>query len=561
MERESDTITYSDRMTEENRQKGKTIMMEERLDIERENELMVRFGLTRLCARVVACRDCSDDQVAALLAEATMADPWEAEEMAQVVERLRQARNDQEKVLVCGDYDADGICATAIMVDALHRFGLTVGFYIPDRLSEGYGLNEKTVRMAKERAYSLLITVDNGVRAFAPLQTARQLGLDVIVTDHHVMDAQEPIVCNCLLHPQRMGEAFRTLSGAGVALEVSRALGTVNERQIVYAGVAAIGDVMEMKGETHSIVRQCIALLNQQRVRSIQLLANDSSVWDETKIAFQIVPKLNVTGRLSDRCNVNNTVRYLLSENGSDLITVSKQIAVLNETRKAMSTQMIQTAQRRLSSQSAFLIVSDPSFHEGIVGLVAGKLCEQYGRPCMVLAQKGDRLRGSIRSVEGVDLSHFFDDLDCLKEYGGHALAAGIAFDCRDRGEVERYVEKKMQLLLPLPLVQTRYIPIERELLTLEQVDSLRLLRPFGNGFEEPLFCVQDLTIADTRTLSGEQHMKWTEKNGMELLFFHVGDRMQDLKEGGFRHFGGTLGINQFRHQRKVSMILREVER
>ena len=377
MERESDTITYSDRMTEENRQKGKTIMMEERLDIERENELMVRFGLTRLCARVVACRGCSDDQIAALLAEATMADPWEAEGMPQVVERLRQARNDQEKVLVCGDYDADGICATAIMVDALRRFGLTVGFYIPDRLSEGYGLNEKTVRMAKERAYSLLITVDNGVRAFAPLQTARQLGLDVIVTDHHVMDAQEPIVCSCLLHPQRMGEAFRTLSGAGVALEVSRALGTVNERQIVYAGVAAIGDVMEMKGETRSIVRQCIALLNQQRVRSIQLLANDSSVWDETKIAFQIVPKLNVTGRLSDRCNVNNTVRYLLSENGSDLITVSKQIAVLNETRKAMSTQMIQTAQRRLSSQSAFLIVSDPSFHEGIVGLVAGKLCEQ----------------------------------------------------------------------------------------------------------------------------------------------------------------------------------------
>ena len=116
--------------------------------------------------------------------------------MAQVVERLRQARNDQEKVLVCGDYDADGICATAIMVDALRRFGLTVGFYIPDRLSEGYGLNEKTVRMAKERDYSLLITVDNGVRAFAPLQTARQLGLDVIVTDHHVMDAQEPIVCS-----------------------------------------------------------------------------------------------------------------------------------------------------------------------------------------------------------------------------------------------------------------------------------------------------------------------------------------------------------------------------
>lgn len=530
------------------------------IDQKREEELAERFGLSPLCARVCACKGKSDAQVAALIASPALSDPFAAKGMTAFVSRLKQALEAKEKVLVCGDYDADGICATAIMVDALRRYGLTVGFYIPDRIKEGYGLNVRIVEMAKQRGYTLLVTVDNGVRAFAALARARQLGITVLVSDHHVME-EAALDCFALLHPHTMGEAFETLSGAGVALELSRALGCENDRQIVYAGIAAIGDVMEMRGETRAIVKLCIALLSKQKVRSIQLLANDSSPWDESKIAFQIVPKLNVTGRLADRCNVNNTVRYLLSDNGSDLLNVSKQITTLNEMRKAMSAQMVERAKERLSLHSSFLIVSDPSFHEGIVGLVAGKLCEMYARPCMVLAWKGDLLRGSIRSVEGVDLSHFFDDLSCLKEYGGHAQAAGIAFDRSDLAKVERYVETRMQSLLPLASPKIDYIPLLKELATVEQVASLQQLRPFGNGFEEPLFALKDLTIVDTRTLGGEQHMKWVEESGMELLYFYAKERMADFKEGGFCQFGGTLSINQFRHQRKVNMILREIER
>ena len=485
-----------------------------KIDAEREQQLMAKYDLSPLCARVLSCRGCDDELIESLLTAASLQDPFHAEGMHTVVERIHQARAQKEKVLVCGDYDADGICATAIMVDALRMFGITCGFYIPDRLKEGYGLREKTVDMAKERGYSLLITVDNGVRAFEALKKAKRLGIDVIVTDHHHLDESQQLPCHSLLHPSLMGPAFSGLCGAGLAMEVSSALETLNERQIVYAGIASIGDVMKMSGETRSIVKLCIRLLNAQKVRSIQLLAS-----------------------------------------------LSKQISTLNDMRKAMSSQMYEVALNKADHQSDFIIISDDSFHEGIVGLVAGKLCDELQRPCMVLASKGDMLRGSIRSCNGVDLTDFFDGLKCLNEFGGHAQAAGISFARRDLSKVKLYVQQKMQQTVLQEPQEDVYIPVDEGMLTLEQVDSLKRIRPFGNGFEEPLFCVEDLMIAETRTLSGDKHMKWTSKSGMELLYFNVSSKMHDLKEGGFRSFGGTVGINQFRYQKKVNMIVSKAER
>ena len=536
-------------------------MLEQALNVQRENELIARYNLTRLCARVLACKDVRDEDIAALLAPPHLQDPFSANGMKEIVERIIKAKNFNERVLICGDYDADGICATAIFVDALRQFGIQTGFYIPDRLKEGYGLQTKTVEMAKKRGYTLLITVDNGVRAFEALKCAHALGIDVIITDHHVLDEKEDLLCYALLHPAYMGGAFASLSGAGIALEVSRALGVANDRQIVYAGIAAVGDVMKMEGESRNIVRLCIDLLNRNKVQSIQLLANDSNTWDETKIAFQIVPKLNVTGRLSDRCNVNNTVRYLLSDDAKDLIAVSKQIQTLNDMRKAMSTQMEELAFKKISPNSEFVIVSDASFHEGIVGLVAGKLCEKLERPCMILAQKGDLLRGSIRSIEGIDLSHFFDELPCEKQFGGHALAAGITFEKKDLSKVKLYVQQQLAKQPPFEKQPKMYIPVEKDLLTIKEVESLKQLKPFGNGFDEPVFCVKDLTITSVRTLGNQQHMKWVEKNGMELLLFNAGDKIHELKEGGYHFFAGTLNINRFRNQQRVNMIIQAVER
>lgn len=529
------------------------------IDPMREEELMRRYHLSRLCARVLAAQALSVDDMQALFQPPALADPLTAQGMKEVIARIQLARDRHEKVMVCGDYDADGICATAIMVDALRRFGLECGFYIPNRFNEGYGLHAHTVELAAQKRYALLITVDNGVRAHEALQKAKELGIEVIVTDHHAIDESCPPQCTILLHPFLMGKPFETLSGAGTALEVSRALGTENERQIVLAGIAAIGDVMEMRQETRNIVRQCIAILNEKKVRCIQLLANDSSPWDETKIAFQIVPKLNVTGRLADKANANNTVRYLLSDNGALLMNMAAQISDLNALRKTMSEQMSRTAMEKADHSRAFLVICDPSFHEGIVGLVAGKLCEQFDKPCMVLAQKGSQCRGSIRAPKGMDLTSFFDELDCLQEYGGHAQAAGIGFAMEDLPKVIQYAQQKLRERPIQQQPEQTLLPVSEDMLTLNEVRSLDVLRPFGNGFEEPLFCIQRPHITDSRTLSNDKHMKWRTASGMELLYFNPGARMQELKNGDFDTFVGTIGINSFRGRRTVNVIVKDV--
>lgn len=529
------------------------------IDLEYEQALMQRYQLSALCARVLAARMASDEEIQELLEEPRLADPWQAQGMEAVIQRLKQAQKQGEKVLVCGDYDADGICATAILVDALKRFGITCGFYIPNRFREGYGLHEDTVRMAAEKGYSLIVTVDNGVRAFAALERAQELGLEVIVTDHHALDETRELPCRLLLHPQFMGEAFAYLSGAGVALEISRALGCDTPAHIVFAGIAAIGDVMVLKRETRAIVKRCVALLNERKVRSVQLLANDNAPWDEVKIAFQIVPKLNVTGRLADKANANNTVRYLLSENGNELVRVAKQIASLNEMRKAMSQEMSRIALNRLSLTQDFLIVADASFHEGIVGSVAGSLSERFQKPCMVLACKGDQYRGSIRAPQTVDLRTFFTDLDCLLEYGGHAQAAGICFAKEDLARVCTYAQRRIQEQGECAVTPPACIPLSKELLSLRQVESLQRLRPFGNGFEEPLFCVEASEIVDSRTMGGEKHIKWLNRDGVEFVYFNAGERMAQLKEGDFDTFIGTVGVNTFRYQKKVNVFVKDI--
>ncbi len=296
--------------------------------------------------------------------------------------------------------------STAILVDALRRYGIQAGFYIPNRFAEGYGLQKHTVQLAHEKGYRLLITVDNGVKAFDALLEAQRLGLDVIVTDHHAMEEEVP--CKILLHPFLMGYRFETLSGAGVALTVARALKMDTKDHVVFACVAAIADVMELRQETRAIVQLGLQYLKEGACMPIQLLVKERfPKWDENLIAFQVVPKLNTTGRLADMANANNTVRYLLSGNMQQIQHVAEQIKQLNEKRKTMSDQMVQVARTLVRPEYRFQLLFHDSFHEGMAGLVAGKLSEELQIPVMVAAQREQMFKGSIRSLDLLDLTTF----------------------------------------------------------------------------------------------------------------------------------------------------------
>ena len=491
-----------------------------KLQSERSQQIQEMHHVSALCAKVLASRGLKDEQIAELLQKPQLADPFTANGMQEVAKRIYQAKQNKERVMVCGDYDADGICSTAILVDALRRYGIQAGFYIPNRFAEGYGLQKHTVELAHEKGYSLLITVDNGVKALDALTEARNRGVDVIVTDHHAMDEEFP--CLYLLHPFLMGERFETLSGAGVALEISRAL---------------LGEVKE-----HVV------------------LANDRyPKWDETLIAFQIVPKLNTTGRLADIANANNTVRYLLSTNLEQLQHMAKQIRKLNDRRKTMSDDMVKVARTLVRPEYRFQLLFHDSFHEGMAGLVAGKLSEELQLPVMVAAQREQMFKGSIRSLDLLDLTTFFDACrPSLSAYGGHKAAAGIGFPYENKQIVQDYVNTRMEGIHFQQEKSYDVIPIRVQEATLAEVESLSVLGPFGCGFEEPLFYLEEASVQGCRLLGNREHAKWILSDSLEAMYFRCGNAYERLHEKNNVNFIGNLRINSFMGRKKVNIFVTE---
>lgn len=530
------------------------------LQTQRYKEIMETFALTSLCAKVLASKQMTDDEIELLLREDGLLDPMSAQGMKEVVDRIYQAKINKEQVMVCGDYDADGICATTILVDALKRYGISCGFYIPNRFKEGYGLSKHTVTLAAEKGYSLLITVDNGVKAHEALQEASDRHLDVIVSDHHSID--DPFPCLYLLHPQHMGEKFSTLSGAGVALEISRALLGEIKEHVVLACVASIADVMPLTHETRTIVKQGISYLKQGVCYPVQLLANDRyPIWDETLIAFQIVPKLNATGRLADMANTNNTVRYLLLQNREDIQQASKQLHDLNNTRKAMSDEMLKTARTLVHEEYKFQLLFHDSFHEGMAGLVAGKLQEELQQPVMVAARNDELFKGSIRSGNTIDLTTFFDD--CKQElaaFGGHPAAAGIGFHYEKKQFVQDYVNTKMNYVQCKSEKQYEAIPLQLEEISLQEVTSLSKLAPFGNGFEEPLFYLENIPVKSMKSLGDGKHAKWVIRDDIEALQFNCAQQINAYETCTKMNFVANLRINTFMKRKKVNIFVLEAQ-
>lgn len=531
-----------------------------KLNIERYKELMEKFSLTSLCAKVLASKGMSDEDITDLLQEHELADPMSALGMKDVVDRIYQAKINNEKVMVCGDYDADGICATTILVDALNRYGITCGFYIPNRFKEGYGLAKHTVVMADEKGYSLLITVDNGVKAQEALEEAVHRGMDVIVSDHHSMN--EHIPCLYLLHPSHMGDVFSTLSGAGVALEISRALIGECREHVVFACVASIADVMSLTKETRTIVKLGISYLKAGVCLPIQMLADDRyPKWDETLIAFQIVPKLNATGRLADMVNTNNTVRYLLLNNREDIQQASKQIIELNQKRKIMSDEMVQTARTLVRDEYKFQLLFHDSFHEGMAGLVAGKLQEELQQPVMVAARNDVLFKGSIRSGNTIDLTTFFDECKSeLDAYGGHRAAAGIGFQIEKKQMVQDYVNIRMKSVIQKETSSYDVIALTMDEVTINEVESLAILAPFGNGFAQPIFYFEKTLTQGFKPLSNLQHGKWTINESVEALYFNCSSKITSFQSSTHIDFIGNLRMNSFMGRKKVNIFVLDAQ-
>ena len=519
-------------------------------------EICARYNVGTLAAKVLEKRNLTESQIEDVLFGDAFLHNNEAECIQQVRERLHLAKQRKEKILIAGDYDCDGICATAIMKDMLDRFGIESGFYIPNRFKEGYGLNENTVKLAHEKGYSLIVTVDNGISAEKAIDLCRSLGMEIIVTDHHTKS--KDLNWNLLVHPQLMDERFEGMCGAGVALEISRSLLGEIKEHVILAAIATIGDMMELFKENRALVKTGLIYLNERSFAVIERLCERNvTKWDEKEIAFQIVPKLNAIGRLADIVNANNVVRYLLSTERSVIEDGARQIKEINLQRRKLSKSMSDMALGMMEDSNFICVVHD-DFHEGLIGLAANAITTSIHKPSVVFCRTDKLYKGSVRACGGVNLFEFFQDFgDLIEEFGGHAQAAGIQVQPE---KMDAFRQKLSEKAKTIELIEENRdaILIHSSECSLENIEELERLRPFGHGFEAALFEIDQLNVQSTQVLKN-QYPKWTLAHplcALEAISFSL---PKETIEKNIHTFVGTLSINRFMSTKKAQILVSDV--
>ncbi|MCI5774653.1 MAG: DHH family phosphoesterase [Erysipelotrichaceae bacterium] len=506
-----------------------------------------KYQVNEMVAKALVYNHLEDWQIQQVLAPTLQYQINEAPALLKACDRIKQAQRNHEKVFIAGDYDADGICATTIMKNTLDLLKIENGYYIPDRFKDGYGLNPKIVQMVKDKGYDLIITVDNGIKAFEALQLAKQLDIEVIVTDHHIYDEE---VDALVVHPDLMAKGFKGLCGAGVALQVARVLIGENDINDVLAMVATIGDIMELFNENRTIVRKGLQKIDH--CLPIKALLPNKQGINAQDIAFNVVPKLNSIARLDDESNANVLVKYLLCQDPATINNVAKQIEAVNNKRKNISSKMASEAMNKVNDD-AFIVIEDDDFSEGIVGLVAGKIAKEYNKPCLVLTSVDDTYKGSGRSIKGFDMHAFFKDFD-LASFGGHAQAVGLSVKKAQFAAFKDLIKKKMADVKITDTLEEA-ISLNSAQITLDNLSAFDRLEPFGQGFKKPLFYIDDHKIAKVDLLK-EKYLKFNFHQGYEAICFN--SRYKQIKNPNY--IIGNLEINEFRAQKNCCINIVDME-
>lgn len=469
---------------------------------------------------------------------------------------LQRIRREGKKVLVCGDYDADGICATTIMCLGLKQFGIKVGFFIPNRIRDGYGLNCRAVQLAKKSGYEYIVTVDNGVTATETLSEARKQGIGVIVTDHHSYAAEPD--CEAFVHPSVMEDCFSSLCGAGVAFELLRCLHVHDPYFMVLAGIASVTDVMPVTGQTRALIQQTCAYLNQTGDYHIQGLYSDVNV-TETTIGFQIGPKLNSFGRLADEADPKEAVRALASNDPVKVMEFFRRADDLNRKRKEMTEQAVLESKEHTRFLGKLCFVQMDDLHEGIVGLVAGRHQNQHHCPCLAMCRSGSVYKGSMRSSEAFNCIEFLQGFDKYEGVGGHKGAAGLSVREENMEDFIRFLDEKMKDW-KWQEEEKPSVHVSADDLTLDAVNEIDRLRPFGTGFEMPSIVLDAPKIEKVTDMKGGLHRKYICEGGIDCLRFSQPETERSLKPESIASFSGSVSINAFRGNCRVNLMVDSIQ-
>lgn len=497
-----------------------------------------RFGFTRPFAAMLARRGLvSDASIEAYLhpEKNELPDPFSLTDMDRAVSRVRRAIDTGERICVYGDYDTDGVCATAILTDTLNRLGANVTFLLPGRKLEGYGLNTNAVDAMHADGVRLIVTVDNGISAHAEIAYAKTRGMDTVVTDHHrcheTLPEAEAVVC---ASRSDQDPALQCLCGAAVAMLFCEALGTRVGKYLPIAALATMADVVPLTNMNRAIVRKGLPLVPMQPGLSALLdAAGVSEITGESVLSFILAPRINAAGRMGD---ATRAVRMLLTEDETERQTLAAELESENVRRRAEEQRIFSEAQKQVTeSDPRILILRGENWNTGVIGIVASRLLERYRCPVFLFSEVNGLLIGSGRSVPAVDLFALLTrHRELFLRFGGHRLAAGATID---PGTFETLKTALYQdLLEEYPLGLPEETGVFEDRLALSEITpafakELTYLSPFGEGNRAPLFCVEG-TLCGVRTMGKEgNHLGAKLSDGnttVRIVSFGNGDRYAD---------------------------------
>ncbi len=496
-------------------------------------------------ARLLVARGLSSAQEAERFlcpSPAQFHDPFAMEGMDRAVEILQNAKQQQLPTVVYGDYDVDGMCANALLCDALARFGLEAAPHVPLR-EEGYGLNQEAVRKLAE-SYRLLITVDLGITNWEEVALARELGMTVIVTDHHQLGLV-PCLADVVLSPLLGEYPCPKLCGTGVALKLAQALLGMEDagQYLDLAALATVADIVPLVEENRAIVAlglPLIAAREREGIRALLEVSGTTKPVDTDTLGFQLGPRLNAAGRLG---NAAQGVRLMLTRDPAEADTIAGELDRLNTQRRSMENEVVEAALAQAEAhdfvEERALLVQGENWHVGVIGLAAGRLCTRYACPTAVFSLQEGMLHGSLRSIPGVNIHKCLQTCDdLLTRYGGHEQAAGCTLP------LEHYEEfcSRMQRAVRLAAPETAFIPAQEYDAVLplaEAGDALALeldrLAPFGLGNPSPLFLAEGVRLERRRAVgAGGAHLQVTLRDGnrvMDGIAFGKGKEAMELPD------------------------------
>ena len=533
-----------------------------------------RAGIPSLLACVLSARGVTEPEQAWKLltpGEEPLLDPMLLKDMDRAVLRVGRALKTGELIAVYGDYDVDGITSTCLLTDCLTRLGGRVRSYIPDRLEEGYGLNEEAVLHLAQQGVTLIITVDCGITAAREVEFARELGIDVVITDHHECKQAIPEAA-AVVDPHRPDcpYPFKGLAGVGVALKLAMAAAGPDRAGLVfreYADLAAVGtvaDVMPMTGENRTIVQTGLAALAHPRRVGLAQLMEEAGLGDKpvtsVSIGYTLAPRINAAGRMGQ---ADLAAELLLTRDPGRAAALAQELCALNRERQTIECEIFQECVQRLERrpQSGIILLADEHWHQGVVGIVASRLTEKYSCPAFMVCLDQGIGKGSCRSWGGVNLFHLLTQCqDLLEGFGGHAMAAGFTVREENIPALERrlrqlVLEEQAGEELPSLLdIDAAVLPQE---LTVEAVEALDALEPCGAGNPRPVLVLTGAHVISAAQVGRGRHLKLRlEGRGVPLdaIFFSVDGSELGLTPGCRVDVAFYPQINDFRGVRSVQL-------